>query len=200
MNWSKVSPTTQILIVINVVLMFFMYYTSSSMVLTREVLIFFGAVGVNTDFYSTFVYMFLHASLLHMVVNMYLLMNYGTEVEKAFGNFFLPIYLGSGILAGLAIHFLQSPNSVTVGASGAICGLVGAKLTHYFMNKNRTEEDRKMLKWVGVDALVLLSLGLLPQVSGISHFFGFASGIAITLAYFLIYLKYAKKQSDPVIE
>ena len=57
MNWSKVSPTTQILIVINVVLMFFMYYTSSSMVLTREVLIFFGAVGVNTNFYSTFVLM-----------------------------------------------------------------------------------------------------------------------------------------------
>lgn len=82
-----------------------------------------------------------------------------------------------------------------------ICGLVGAKLTHYFMNKNRTEEDRKMLKWVGVDALVLLSLGFLPQVSGISHFFGFASlRIVITLAYFLIYLKYAKKQSEPVIE
>ena len=57
-----------------------------------------------------------------------------------------------------------------------------------------------MLKWVGVDALVLLSLGLLPQVSGISHFFGFASGIAITLAYYLIYLKYAKKQSETVIE
>ena len=71
---------------------------------------------------------FLHASLIHLGMNMLVLWFIGAPVEQAIGRGrFLAIYMVSG-LAGSAGALIFSPNAVTVGASGAIFGILGAAL------------------------------------------------------------------------
>src|SRR5947207_6190696 len=69
---------------------------------------------------------FLHYGPFHLAINMYSLFFAGTLLEHVIGRWrFLLLYVGSGI-AGSAGAILLSPNSVTVGASGAIFGILGA--------------------------------------------------------------------------
>ena len=71
---------------------------------------------------------FLHGSLIHLGMNMLVLWIVGAPVEQAIGRGrFLALYVVSG-LAGSAGALLFSPNAITVGASGAIFGILGAAL------------------------------------------------------------------------
>jgi membrane associated rhomboid family serine protease len=69
--------------------------------------------------------MFLHASFFHLAVNMYSLYFVGSIMEQVIGRWrFLLLYLASG-LAGSAGALVLSPLTPTVGASGAIFGVLG---------------------------------------------------------------------------
>jgi len=72
--------------------------------------------------------MFLHASWLHLIGNMWVLWIFGDNIEDHLGHFpYLVFYLVSG-LAASCLHILLNPNSTvpSVGASGAIAGVMGA--------------------------------------------------------------------------
>ena len=70
--------------------------------------------------------MFLHANFLHIAMNMYSLYFAGTILEQVIGRWrFGLLYLASGI-AGSAGALVWSPNTPTLGASGAIFGILGA--------------------------------------------------------------------------
>src|SRR5699024_3392110 len=72
---------------------------------------------------------FLHAGLIHLVVNMYSLAIIGTQVETFIGKWkFLGIYLISAISGNLLSLTFSSVNIISVGASGALFGLMGALL------------------------------------------------------------------------
>jgi len=77
--------------------------------------------------------MFLHGSWLHIIGNMWFLWIFGDNVEDSFGSFaFLIFYLTCGISASL-VQFAAEPLSrvPTIGASGAIAGVMGAYLVLY---------------------------------------------------------------------
>ena len=79
---------------------------------------------------SLVTYIFLHAGFQHLMTNMFVLFTVGRAVEKGVGaRRFSLIYLGSGVLAGLA-HVAMNPHSSipVVGASGAIFGLIAVLL------------------------------------------------------------------------
>jgi membrane associated rhomboid family serine protease len=86
-------------------------------------------VGVaHGDWWRLGTSMFLHASFIHIALNMFSLYWVGSILEQVIGHWrFLLLYLVSGI-AGSAGALLWSPNVPTVGASGAIFGLLGALL------------------------------------------------------------------------
>jgi len=72
--------------------------------------------------------MFLHASWLHLIGNMWVLWIFGDNIEDYLGHFgYLIFYLVSG-LAGSVLHIALNPasNIPSVGASGAIAGVMGA--------------------------------------------------------------------------
>ena len=72
--------------------------------------------------------MFLHGGWMHFIGNMWFLYIFGDNVEDRLGHFgFTMLYLGTGIVAGLA-HYVSAPGSPvpTLGASGAIAGVMGA--------------------------------------------------------------------------
>lgn len=79
---------------------------------------------------SIFTSMFLHGGFLHIAGNMLYLWVFGNNVEDSMGHFrFLVFYLLCGVAAA-AGHIIVTPNSVipTMGASGAIAGVLGAYL------------------------------------------------------------------------
>ena len=80
------------------------------------------------EWYRLITSAFLHGSLVHLGLNMVVLWFVGAPVETAIGRGrFLALYLVSGI-AGSAGALLLDPNAITVGASGAIFGVLGAAL------------------------------------------------------------------------
>ncbi len=72
--------------------------------------------------------MFLHASWLHLIANMWALWIFGDNIEDHVGPFrYLALYLTSGVAASLLhVAFNQGSQTPTVGASGAIAGVMGA--------------------------------------------------------------------------
>jgi membrane associated rhomboid family serine protease len=84
--------------------------------------------GEALDLWPFLTSMFLHASLLHAVANLWALWIFGDNVEDSLGPLrFLVFYVASGVAAG-ALHVFVLPHSElpTLGASGAIAGVMGA--------------------------------------------------------------------------
>ncbi|MGR3697538.1 MAG: rhomboid family intramembrane serine protease, partial [Roseovarius sp.] len=82
------------------------------------------------DFSGLLTSMFLHGGALHLAGNMLFLWIFGDNMEDRMGHLpYLGFYLATGVAAGLA-HILGSPGSMvpTVGASGAIAGVMGGYL------------------------------------------------------------------------
>lgn len=77
--------------------------------------------------------MFLHAGWLHLIFNMWFLWIFGRNVEDALGHFpYLVFYLTCGIVAALAQTFVEWSSWIpTVGASGAIAGVMGGYFVLY---------------------------------------------------------------------
>jgi hypothetical protein len=82
---------------------------------------------------TMFTCIFLHAGWLHIIGNLWFLYVFGDNVEDRFGHVeFLLLYVGCG-LAASAAHYLANPGSTvpTIGASGAIAGVMGAYFVLY---------------------------------------------------------------------
>jgi rhomboid family protein len=97
------------------------------------------APGPSPIYLTLLTSMFMHAGLLHLAGNMLYLWVFGPQIEDNFGHFkFLVFYLICGIAAGLT-QILYDPDSVipTLGASGAIAGVLGAYLVMFPGNRIR---------------------------------------------------------------
>ena len=121
---------------------------------------------------------FLHGSLLHIAMNMLVLWIIGAPVEEALGRGrFLALYMISG-LSGSAGALLFDPDAITVGASGAIFGILGAALI--------LERQRNYV--LGGSALSFLVINLIitfafPNIISIGgHLGGLAGGALGALA------------------
>jgi membrane associated rhomboid family serine protease len=120
---------------------------------------------------------FLHGSIIHLGMNMFVLWFVGAPVEQAIGRGrFLALYIVSG-LAGSAGALLFDPHAITVGASGAIFGILGAALV--------LEWQRNLV--LGGQALGLIVINLvltfaIPNISIGGHLGGLAGGALCMLA------------------
>jgi membrane associated rhomboid family serine protease len=76
---------------------------------------------------------FLHGSLAHLLGNVWFLHIFGDNIEDRLGHIgYLVFYIGSGIAASLAQYLLMTESTIpTIGASGAIAGVMGAYLFLY---------------------------------------------------------------------
>jgi membrane associated rhomboid family serine protease len=72
-------------------------------------------------------YQFLHGGLFHILINMFMLWMFGVELERVWnGKAFLRFYLTCGVFAGLSVLVFNYGITPTVGASGAVFGILGA--------------------------------------------------------------------------
>ena len=125
-------------------------------------------------------YMFLHAGIIHLMINMYSLFILGTQTENFIGKWkFLIIYLVSGICGGLMSAALTS--NVSVGASGAIFGLTGSLL--YFGYYYRTYLGAALRNQIIPVIAVNLLIGfMMPGIDNACHIGGLIGGILTTMA------------------
>ena len=138
----------------------------------------FGPAVANGDWWRLITSAFLHANLIHIAFNMYFLWFIGTAVEQALGRGrFLALYVVSA-LAGSAGALVWTPNAPTVGASGALFGLLGAALI--------LERQRNYVLGGSAMGLILINLILSFAISGISiggHVGGLIGGILCALVF-----------------
>ena len=82
---------------------------------------------------TLFTSMFMHGGFLHIASNMLFLWVFGDNVEDKFGHMgFLVFYLACGVIASLTHIFMNTGSNVpSVGASGAIAGVLGAYLVMF---------------------------------------------------------------------
>jgi membrane associated rhomboid family serine protease len=136
----------------------------------------FGPLVASGDWWRLITAAFLHYGPIHLGFNMFFLYWIGTPVEQYLGRArFLLVYFASG-LAGSAGALVLSPNSVTVGASGAIFGILGAALV--------LERQGSYVLGGSAMGLIVINLALSFVLSGISiggHIGGLIGGAACML-------------------
>jgi membrane associated rhomboid family serine protease len=140
--------------------------------------ILWGPAVAHGGWYRLVTSMFLHASLLHIGFNMYILWWAGGQVEQYLGRArFIGLYFVAG-LAGSAGALLQAPLVPSLGASGAVFGVLGAMA---------------LLEWqvtgrLGGQAMPLIVLNLvlgfvISNISWGAHIGGLIGGVLVTLGY-----------------
>jgi membrane associated rhomboid family serine protease len=124
--------------------------------------------------------MFTHVQVFHIGFNMLALWFLGPQLELVLGRArFLALYLLSGLAGSAAVYWLSDQNTPTLGASGAIFGLMGALLV--IAHKQRADVSQ-LLVWIGINAaLTFFGSGISWQ----GHVGGFVGGVV--LAYVLAY-------------
>jgi membrane associated rhomboid family serine protease len=125
----------------------------------------FGPSVANGEVYRVLTAGFLHAGLFHLLVNMYSLFILGTMLEPAIGRLrFLLIYFVS-LLAGSFGALLLTPDKVTVGASGAIFGLMGAAVV-VLRNRGIDPMQSGLPLWIGINLLFTFTFSDVISVGG----------------------------------
>jgi membrane associated rhomboid family serine protease len=127
-------PTaTLVIIAINVAVFLYELSLGMSSYALRRFMLHYGIVPDQLYYPSIITSMFIHGGFLHIAGNMWFLWIFGRGVEDLLGHAkYLFLYFASGI-AGALLFILLSPYSTvpTIGASGAIAGVMGAYLIKF---------------------------------------------------------------------
>jgi membrane associated rhomboid family serine protease len=123
---------------------------------------------------------FLHGSLLHIAFNMWVLMDFGPQVEEMYGSArYLFIYVATGV-GGYVLSSLFG--HVAIGGSGAILGLCGVIIA---VTAGSRSIGHQMLRAQVVRLLIyivviaILPIGLFGNIDNLAHIGGFLSGFAL---------------------
>ncbi len=164
---------------------------SATLVLVAlNIIIFIFQVATKNSFTETFVVhkgdlftapwtlvtsMFLHANILHIFINMWVLFMFGMVVEQRIGTKrFVFIYMVSGILASIASSLIYP---AALGASGAIMGILGVAIILMPDLRVILVIIPMSLRTAGIILALSDIFGILPGVAHAAHLAGLASGL-----------------------
>jgi membrane associated rhomboid family serine protease len=136
-------------------------------------------ISIGHEYWRLVTSGFLHAGLLHIAFNMYILYMLGNMLEPAIGNVKFALVYFVGLLFGAFGALALEPNTYTVGASGAIFGLMGAA---FFELRSRGIDPFQ----AGIGGLIVINLVLSFALSNISvggHIGGLIGGSLAMLAF-----------------
>ncbi|MDO9436258.1 rhomboid family intramembrane serine protease [Hydrogenophaga sp.] len=125
----------------------------------------------------------LHGGVLHLALNMYALWDAGRRVCQWFGNGqFLLIYWGAGLAgSALSLHF-SSQQAISVGASGAVFGVLGALLVGVYQHRERVPKAmvQQLLTSQGLFVVFMLVQGFARSgIDNAAHVGGLVAGAAL---------------------
>ena len=184
---------TYALIIINVLLYFIPLLTGSYDKLINDFCIYAPAIK-SGELYRLFTGIFLHGNLLHLAFNCYALYILGMQLESFMGKIkYLIIYLFSGLMGAL-FSMIFSNYSASIGASGAIFGIMGAIV--YFGYHYRVYLGN-VIKSQIIPVIVLnLAIGFLSSgIDNFAHIGGLIGGFLITMG---LGIKYKSSTSQKI--
>jgi membrane associated rhomboid family serine protease len=120
---------------------------------------------------------FLHAGLFHLLTNMLSLWILGSMIEPAIGSWRFALIYFVSLLCGSLGALLLSPDSLTVGASGAIFGLLAAAAVVAW-NRGFNLMESGLGLWIGLNLLITFTI---PNISIGGHIGGLIGGAIVTL-------------------
>ena len=135
------------------------------------------------QYYRLITAAFLHGGILHIFFNMSALNIIGREVEAVYGGKkFLIIYFISA-LGGNVFSYLFKPNSISVGASGAIFGLLGAMLVFGIKERKNIGKGyvKNILETIGLNVIIGITI---PNIDNFAHMGGLFIGALISFILF----------------
>jgi membrane associated rhomboid family serine protease len=155
-------------------------FVSGKLTIDADTLTDMGAVHgpLSFHFFQYITYGFLHGSLLHLISNMAFLITTGAMLEKRIGGVkFLGLYLVCTIVPGI-LCALVIPSSVTIGASGALFGIMAATagIMHMLSSyKTRFKYERNLV--LGSIAINILVSVFVPGTNHLAHVVGLFTGL-----------------------
>ncbi|CAM4143276.1 rhomboid family intramembrane serine protease [Lacicoccus alkaliphilus] len=180
---SKYTPMTYLLVAINAVLFMinaFHINILGSLTMVDQLAVSYHAV-LNNDYYRLLSSTFLHSGMEHFLFNMAALFVLGKFVESLYGKWGLLLaYVLTGTLASLfSLMFLT--DAVSLGASGAIYGLLGLIVVHLLLNKSM---GYKLLMQVAIIFIAIAFLSsLFSNVNHYAHAGGLMAGLLLGVLY-----------------
>lgn len=167
---------TNILVVLNII----MFALTMTIPKLANMFILNPTAVRNGEVYRLLTSTFMHASILHLVFNMYALSIIGKQVETFLGKSkFLLVYLFSGLTGSLLSCAIT--NSYSLGASGAIFGLMGSLL--YFGYHYRLYLGSVLLGQIVPVIVINLVIGYItPNIDNAAHIGGLVGGLFISMA------------------
>ena len=161
------------------------------------VLLKFGAMEAQHiatgEYWRLFTATFLHSGILHLSFNCLALYIFGHQLEQIYGHGrFLALYFIAGLAGSVTSYALSisaAPNTLGVGASGAVFGLLGGLVAFYTVHRDRFGEiGRQSLTGLLVIVAINVALGfVVPGIDNFAHIGGFVAGMLVGLAYAPIY-------------
>jgi len=171
------------------------------------------------EWYRVFTPMFLHAGIIHYIINMLALWFIGSAVEQSHGFFAAALLFILPAVGGTLFSALFLPEYISVGASGGIFGLIGACLADIISNwgllfskvVNNKEGRRfrhiKVLIWLVLDIILNIVIGLTPFVDNFTHMggmlYGFLCGLStmerLSKAFFGVQTKFVSRLQTALI-
>lgn len=189
----KMPYITYALIIINALLYFIPLLTGSYDKIINDFCIYAPAIK-SGELYRLFTGIFLHGNLLHLAFNCYALYILGMQLESFMGKVkYLIIYLFSGLMGAL-FSMIFNNYSASIGASGAIFGIMGAIV--YFGYHYRVYLGN-VIKSQIIPVIVLnLAIGFLSSgIDNFAHIGGLIGGFLITMG---LGIKYKSSTSQKI--
>jgi membrane associated rhomboid family serine protease/Flp pilus assembly protein TadD len=199
---TKPAPVSKIIIIVNIAVFLLMTLTallanmqaSDAMVDPRQGLLFFSSGtltqwGANTawktiidkEYWRILTSAFVHLNIFHLAVNMYALASFASLAERLFGRSkFIIVYVLSAVGSAICSLFFLNPESISVGASGAIFGTMGAIVAFFWMHRLRFPKiffrtHAKIFFVVAIYSVV--SSFIFQDMDNAAHLSGFVVGL-----------------------
>ena len=194
----KTPYVTYSIIFLNILLFLLMYIFGNGSEDALTLLLFGGLnkdLVANGEIYRIITSAFLHNGIIHLTFNMYALYIIGKDVESFFGHVkYSIIYLLSIILGSLLSLVFSNGFIVSVGASGAIFGLMGALL--FFGYNYRVTLNNSITRQIISFILLNLFIGaMIPSIDNFAHLGGLIGGY---LAAMMVGIKYKTTKSEKI--
>ena len=136
------------------------------------------------EYYRVFTAIFLHADIVHLMNNMLMLLLLGAIVENYTGHaFFFFLYMLSGLFGNMISMAYEIQNNlswISVGASGAIMGLVGLLVIWLIKNWSSFVHNRSIkIRLLLLSLFIMQALFFQKGANIAAHFGGFVTGIVL---------------------
>lgn len=176
-------PVNSILIGINTIMLLITYISGGFSVSNLLDLgaIFPPYIIDNSEYYRLVLAMFLHGSVLHFLMNNFVLYQLGAYLERLIGSRnYIILYMVSGLISSLVITYFGDAMSVTIGASGAIYGVMAALLMLTFIRNHwfSAPQVRSIRQLMIVNVLFTF---IVPNISIFGHLGGLVTGLLLIL-------------------